>query len=138
MGKPWQFQRGNRANPHGRPAGSRNKATLLLDEIAEGQAAELLRTVIKRARRGDMRAAAIVLSRCWPQRKARVRFTLPEMLTPADLPKGLAVVAQHIADGTLAPEEGQAIASVLEQQRRAIELTEIETRLRQIEEKMKR
>ncbi len=102
---------------------------MLLDQIAEGQAADLLRIVMRRARRGDMRAAAIVLSRCWPQRKGgRVRFDLPPLRDVADLPRAIAAILQSIADGTLSPEEGAAIAAVVDQQRQAIELIEIERR----------
>jgi hypothetical protein len=132
-----RFSRGRSGNPSGRPVGSRNRASVWLDRIAEDQAADLLRIVMRRARSGDMRAAAIVLSRCWPQRNGgRVRFDLPPLHSTADLPRAIAAILQRIADGTLSPEEGAAVAAVLEQHRRAIELTEIEGRLRSIEERI--
>ena len=62
-GRP--FRKGNKANPRGRPAGSRNRATLLLDELAEGEATGILRRTIAAAKRGDMRATELVLSRIW-------------------------------------------------------------------------
>lgn len=51
--KPWQFQPGNRANPHGRPKGSRNKLgetvlADLLDDWREGG-----REAIRRVREED-------------------------------------------------------------------------------------
>lgn len=133
MPKPWQFQRGNRANPHGRPTGSRNKSSALLDQIADGQAADLLKVVIRRARRGDMKAAALVLSRVWPQRKASVRFTLPQMTTTADLPAAIAAIMQQVADGTLAPGEAGEIAALLSAQRQAFELAELARRIAALE-----
>jgi hypothetical protein len=47
----------------GRPAGSRNRATLILDALAAGEAETLLRTVLQQATAGDMRATELVLSR---------------------------------------------------------------------------
>ena len=130
-----RFERGRSGNPHGRPAGSRNRASVILDAIAEGQAADLLRTVLQRARRGDLQAAALIFSRVWPIRKARMRFDLPSLDRAADLPHALAAVVAAVSTGLLSPDEAAAIAAVLNAQRAAIELAEIEGRLRTLEQR---
>ena len=132
MGK---FERGRSGNPHGRPAGSRNRASVILDVIAEDHAAELLRTVLQRARRGDLQAAALIFSRVWPIRKARMRFDLPSLNRAADLPHALAAVVAAVSNGLLSPDEAAAVATVLNAQRAAIELVEIEQRLRGLEQR---
>ena len=67
-GRP--FEPGNAGGP-GRPEGSRNKATIILDALADGEAEAVLRKVIEAAMSGDLKAAEIVLSRVWPPRKGR-------------------------------------------------------------------
>jgi hypothetical protein len=42
---------------------------------------------------------------------------VPPVRTAADLPRALADVATAVASGKLTPEEGQAVAAVLEVQR---------------------
>jgi hypothetical protein len=55
-----RFQPGNAGGP-GRPAGSRNKATLALDKIADDAGEEILNAMVGAAKGGDMRAAELVL-----------------------------------------------------------------------------
>ena len=47
----------------------------------------------------------------------------------------IGAIIKRIAGGELTPDEAASIAAVLETQRRAIELTEIEARLRALEER---
>lgn len=130
-GRP--FAKGNGGGP-GRPTGSRNKATLLLDRIAEADAEEVLRGVIGAARSGDLRAAELVLARAWPVRKGRpVAFDLPVTVTTDAIGAALDAVLQATAQGEITPDEAAAIGSVLEVRRRAIEQIDIETRLATLE-----
>ena len=130
-GRP--FPKGNPGGP-GRPAGSRNKATLLLDEIADGEAAGVLRDVIAKAKSGDLRAAEILLSRAWPVRKGRpVTFDLPSSATTDGIGVALDAVLRATAQGEITPDEAAAIGGVLEIRRKAIEHIEIEARLAALE-----
>jgi hypothetical protein len=58
------FQIGISGNPNGRKAGSRNKATLLLEALLDGEAEAVTRTVIEKAKAGDMGAARLW---CWTE-----------------------------------------------------------------------
>ena len=51
-----RFAQGNSANPSGRPAGSRNKATLLLLGELQDEAPKVLAMMIKKAKQGDTTA----------------------------------------------------------------------------------
>ena len=83
---------------------------------------------------GDVRAAEVVLSRLWPARKGRpVHLDLPDMQTPTDLAVALGAVAGAVGRGDVTPEEGSAVAAVLEAQRRAIETAQLEERLAALE-----
>lgn len=129
-----QFQAGNPGGP-GRPAGSRNKASILLDKMAESGALAVLRKQIALARGGDQRAAELILSRIWPVRKGRpVTLNLPAINTAANIVTALGVVAQAVGAGDLTPDEGQAVTVILEAKRRAIETAELESRVAALEQ----
>lgn len=131
-GRP--FEKGNRANPHGRPAGSKNAALVALDALGTDAAQDLLKTVIQEARNGDMAAARIILDRVWPARKGRlITFTMSKVESAADVAKALSGVLEAVANGLLSIEEGQGLAAILESQRKTLELTEIEERLTMLE-----
>ena len=130
-GRP--FEPGNPGGP-GRPVGSRNKATLALDQIADDAGKAILEKMVEAAKDGDLRAADLVLSRIWPARKGRpISLELPKIDTAADLVAGLGRVADAVAAGDITPDEGQAVSAVLETKRRAIETLELETRIKALE-----
>jgi hypothetical protein len=130
-GKP--FEKGRPGGP-GRPAGSRNKASLLLDQLATEEGQEILRKVVEAAKSGDARSAEIILSRIWPVRKGRpVTLQLPQIDTANDIVKALGVIAEAVGAGEITAEEGAAVASVLETKRRAIETNDLEQRIATLE-----
>jgi thioredoxin-like negative regulator of GroEL len=115
-------------------AGSRHKATKLLDAIGEGGAAAVLNATLQAAQRGDMTAAKIILDRAWPARKSRtVALALPSVETAAGITQALAAVVQAMAVGDIAPDEAAAISAVIEGQRRAIETVELDRRITELE-----
>ena len=128
------FRPGQSGNPAGRPKGSRHAALLALDAIGEAAAKDVLETVINAAKGGDARSAEIILRRLWPERKGRtIALDLPVLETPADLVRATGAVAGAVADGTITPEEGVAVASVMEIHRKAIETQDLEARLAALE-----
>jgi hypothetical protein len=133
-GSDGRFAPGNPGGP-GRPKGARHAALAALDAIGAEAAEEVLRRVVDDARGGDLRAAELLLSRLWPERKGRpVEVALPEVASAADLVPALAAVASAMGRGELTPEEARAMCAVLESQRRAIETAELEARVAALEE----
>ena len=133
--RPDRDQRGRflPGNP-GRPQGSRHEALKALDAIGAESAAEIMRSVIAAARNGDMRAADILLRRLWPERKGRpVALDLPALVGAAGIADAVGAVASAVAAGEVSPEEGQAVAAILETQRRAIETADLEARIATLE-----
>jgi hypothetical protein len=127
-GRPWP--KGTSGNPTGPRTGSRNKATLALDALAAGEASDVLRAMVDRAKAGDVSAATLILSRVWPARKGRpVELVFPPLHRAADLVAALAAVAEAMARGELSPDEAHLVADVLEVQRRSIETADLEQRL---------
>jgi hypothetical protein len=128
-GRP--FQHGN----PGRPVGSRNKRTLLAEQIMGADLEAVVRAVSHAAQNGDMQAAKIILDRLAPIRRGRpVQFEMPATLDGAGLAEAFTAILRSMAEGELTPEEGTAVASVLEIRRKAIETSEIEARLAALEE----
>ena len=54
------FQKGQSGNPRGRPAGSRNNATLACEALLEGQAEALTQKAVEMALAGDTVALKIL------------------------------------------------------------------------------
>ena len=128
-----RFKPGHPGGP-GRPAGSRNKATVALDKIADDAGEEILQKMVEAAEGGDMRAAELVLARIWPARKGRpIALTLPPIKSAADVVTALGAVADAVAAGDITPDEGSAVANVLETKRRSIETADLERRIEVLE-----
>ena len=130
MGK---FVKGHAGGP-GRPPGSRNANSLVLDQLARDGAEAVLKKQIEMAQSGDGRAAELVLKRAWSQPRGRlIEFEMPDVIEAPDVVHALQAVADAIKSGQLTPEEGVAVAEVVEKQRRAIELSTLEDRVRALE-----
>ena len=121
-----RFAPGNRANPTGRPAGSRNKATLALEKLMVDDAEDVVKAMLAAAKGGYVQAAKVILDRVVPVRKGRlVEIDLPTVETAEDVVTAMSAVVGAMAEGTVTPEEADVIASVLDVKRRAIETVEL-------------
>jgi hypothetical protein len=135
--KDTRFRPGQSGNPNGRPAGSRSKVCVALDALAEGEAAEIVKAMIKKAKEGDGRSGRVILERVWPPRKgARLTFDLPEVTKADDLPGAIAAINRQVSDGEISPDEGTLIVGLLDAQRRAIETSELADRVAMLEERL--
>jgi hypothetical protein len=131
-----RFKPGKSANPSGRKAGSRNKVTLAMEALLEGEAEALTRTAIEKAKAGDMMALRICFDRLYPPQKGRsIQIDLPPIKQVDDVVRGYEAVLQAVSEGNITPDEASTIASVLEAKRKAIETVEIEARLTELERK---
>jgi len=135
-GRP--FPKGRSGNPQGRPPGARNAATLVAERLLDGEAETLTRVAIEEAKQGNMIALRLCLDRIVPPRRDRpVRFAIPELNTAADAGKAIAALAQAVANGELGLSEAGELSKLIETYVRAIEATELEQRLRALEQRLK-
>jgi thioredoxin-like negative regulator of GroEL len=131
-GKDGKFAPGN----PGRPKGAKHEALKLLDQIGTDNAEAVMRKVCEKAMAGDMKAAELVLRRLWPERKGRpVQFDLGALATAQDCVEASATVLREVAAGHLSPEEGGALAALLEAHREATVVKDLEARLARMEGK---
>jgi hypothetical protein len=129
-----RFQKGKSGNPGGRPPGSRNKATLAVDALLDGEAETLTRKAIEKAKDGDMAALRLCLDRIAPVRKDRpVTFSLPPIAGAADAVKASAALMAAVSAGEITPSEAAEIGRLLETYVRTLEVTELEERLNRLE-----
>jgi hypothetical protein len=121
-------------NP-GRPPGTRHRITRAVEALLEGEAEELTRRAIDQALAGDTVALRLCLERLLPPMRGRtVHVALPAIKTASDGLAALDVVLEAVAEGSITPEEGGAVASLVAEHRKQLEATEFEQRLRRLEE----
>ena len=110
------FAPGVSGNPAGRPRGSRNKTTIAVEALLEGQAEALTQKAIERALAGDATALRICMDRIAPPRRDRpTPFALPRLKEAADARDAFAAVVRAVAEGELTPSEAVTLAGLIEQ-----------------------
>ena len=122
-----------RGNP-GRPPGSRNRITQLVEQLAEGQAEKLIQKVVDLAQAGDVSCLRMLLDRLWPPRKGQpVNVVMPPINTTQDVFPAIASIWTAIGEGRLTPDEASALAVIIDRSIQAIELHDITKRLSALE-----
>jgi hypothetical protein len=130
------FAKGVSGNPAGPGRGYRHKATLVAQELLDGEAGELVRKCIELAKNGDTTALRLCLERIVPAAKSRpIKIELPTVETAADVLKAQAAAIEAMAVGDITPDEAATIAGVLEAKRKTIETIELEKRISALEGK---
>ncbi len=116
-----------------------------ITEVATPQRMKaVLASLIKEAvNKGDVSAARFVFDRVYGKPRAEALagsvLDLPAGLdTTCDITKAANALLQAVANGTVTPEDAQKAAAVIEAARKAIETQELEERLSELEERMKK
>ena len=127
-GRP--FQPGN----PGRPPGSKNKTTQVLEQLVEGRAEQLLQKVLEQALDGDVACQRMMLDRVYIPPKARINVTMPAINSPEDALSAIASICKALGEGGLTPEETTALSLVIGRSIQVIELQDHERRIAALEE----
>jgi hypothetical protein len=129
------FAHGNHANPNGRPQGSRNKTTLICEQLLDKSGRKLTKIAIEKAEAGDMIALRMALDRIIPVRRERPKpFAYERPKSAAEVPQAIDAVLQQMADGTLTASEGASIISGIEALRASFVSADLEARVKALEE----
>ena len=129
-GRP--FEAGN----PGKPKGARHKTTLLAEKLMQEDAKAIVESVVNAAKAGDLVAARIVLDRIAPARRDNpVAFELPKIESAADAVAAQSAILSAVANGELTPGEAAEVSKLIDGFVKAIELSEIDERLRRLEER---
>jgi hypothetical protein len=124
-------------NP-GRPPGSKNKTTKMLEGLLEGEAEELTRKLIDLAKEEKFRALEYCMDRLIPRRRGRtLEIQLPPINSAHDIPPAIATITNGLNNGDLTPDEASDVTDLLEGFGRAITTNDLAIRLEQLEAQMK-
>ncbi len=133
---PHRFKKGQSGNPKGRALGSRNKVSVAMDKLLDGQSGAIMQKAIDLALTGDGPALRLCMDRLCPPRKDRpISLIMPEIKSSSDVLLASGAVVEAVATGEITPSEGQALVGVIEAHRRAIETEDIAKRLAALEGK---
>jgi hypothetical protein len=134
-----RFKPGQCGNPAGRRPGSRNKATESAELLLEGEAEALTRKAVELALGGDPIALRLCLDRLIPPRRGRkVQLdAVPPVCDVAELGPTMAAITRAAITGEITPGEAAELARVVEIYARAVEVTDFDRRLREVERQYK-
>jgi hypothetical protein len=132
VGSP--FKKGQSGNPDGRPRGSRNKATLLIERLLDDDAKSITEKAIELAKAGDSTAIRLCLDRIAPARRDRhISFKLPKLEKPEHAVEAAAAIVEAVAGAELTPSEAAEMMKLVEGYTRILEAEDHEQRLRALE-----
>jgi hypothetical protein len=133
-GRP--FEPGVSGNPNGRPKGARNKTTMAVEALLDGEAEALTRKVVETALKGDSAALRFCVARLLPPRRDRpVEFDLPEIASAGDAVKVARAILATCAQGTLSPREAADVMGLLSQIH-TLDIGDFEARLIELERQL--
>src|SRR5262245_8577771 len=136
-----KFQKGQSGNPNGRAKGSRNRATMLVEQIfaeklfgVDRKADAIISKVIEQAADGDTACIRLCFDRFAPARKDRpVYFALPKMQEVKDAVHASAAIVDAVATGELTPSAAE-LSKVIDSYARVLQSVEFEARLSKLEQ----
>lgn len=130
-----RFRPGRSGNPAGRPRGSRNKTTVAIEALLDGQAEGLTQRLLSDAGRGNATALRICFDRLVPRPKGRpVPFALPRLESGADAVDAATTIVEAVAAGELTPLEALDLIKVVEASTRVRTALQLERRVAELEQ----
>lgn len=128
------FAKGN--NLGGRTRGARNRATLAVESLLEGQHEALTQAAISKALEGDTTALRLCLDRIAPARKdSPVTFKLPEIKSAEDTVAASSALLDAVAEGEVTPDEAGRVMALLTAHKTLVEAGDLESRIAALEDK---
>ena len=132
LGRP--FIKGQSGNPMGKRPGTRNRATIIAEEMLDCATRPLLRGAIDDAQGGDGVMKRFCISRIiGPRRERPVRFDLPPLRSAADLSAAMEAVTSAVANGELTIGEAWEFSQIVDNFIRAIDASEFASQLARVE-----
>ena len=125
-----QFSAGN----SGRPEVQRNKATIAIESVLQGQTEINPNSDCYNALAGDTVALRLCVERIAPDPKDQlVAFSRPKLKNTLDASEAAGSVLTAVSQGELTLIEAARVMGLIESYRHTLELTEIEERLQALE-----
>ena len=129
------FQPGESGNPAGRPLGSRNKTTIMAEQLLDGEAEEIIRKLIDNAKKGEAFAAKLCVERLVPLRKGRaIALEVEPVASPADAMAAAVAIMRALNAGDLSAAEAADLAKTVEACANIVTITDLSERLARLEQ----
>lgn len=129
-----KYRKGQSGNLQGRPKGIQDKR-VALRALLEPHTPKLIDTVVRKALKGDMRAARILLDRIMPPLKTRDEPVEIGTLAGSVTDQARAVI-EAVGSGRITPDQAASLMAAVSAQARIIEVDELERRVKAIEDKV--
>jgi hypothetical protein len=131
------FLPGQSGNPAGRPRGARNKKTIALEALLDGESEALMQKMIGMAKVGDDLAMRLCMERMLaPQRERPVPLHLPRIECEADACRASAEVIAALGEGEITPKEAEHLMRAIAGAAVIMQSSEIAARLQRIEQRL--
>ena len=129
-----QFIAGQSGNAAGRVTGTRNRATMIMEQLFDGASSDVSKEALAQAMNGDGATLRLIIRSLIGARRHRASsFTLPPLSNAADVAPAIAAIAAAAAEGAISTAEACEMSQVVERYIRALAAEEIENRLRRLE-----
>jgi len=131
------FLPGQSGNPAGRPRGARNKKTLALEALLDGESEALMQKMITLAKMGDDIAMRLCAERMMPPRRERpVPLALPRIESDADARRATSDIMAAMSDGEITPKEADQLLRAVAGAAFIMQSGELAARLNWIEQRL--
>jgi hypothetical protein len=125
-------------NP-GRPRGSKNRTTRLLEDLVAGEGDKLAQKMVELALAGNVKCLELCLDRLMPRRSGRpIDFTLPPVHEEKDVVVAMAAITTAVNDGRLTAEEAGQLVHILNGYAKALETYGFAARIAALESQIKK
>jgi hypothetical protein len=125
-------------NP-GRPPGSKNKTTRLVEQLVDDDAEKLTQKIIQLALDGNVSCLQYCLDRLLPRRSGRsLDIQLPTISSVHDVVLAMAAITTAVSNGVVTAEEASNLVHLLNSYDRAITTSDLVIRLEKLESRMKK
>ena len=129
-----RFRAGVSGNPRGRPRGSRDARTVALAQLLSSEGETIVSRLVDAAKRGRPWAVRLAFERLVPKLERKLEFDIVAMRTAAEVRDAMETVILCAASGKISTEDARAFGQLIEQQRKAIETSELAVRLDLLEQ----
>jgi hypothetical protein len=121
-------------NP-GRKPGSKNRTTAVAEALLRDEEVQLVRKAIELAKGGDVPMLKFLLDRILPKDRP-VEVNLPPLDCARDAIEAIAQVVRAVAEGRIAPSEGNALAQLISAYSRALDVAELQAQMDEIRQEL--
>jgi len=117
-----------------RPGGSRNKATIRMQEMLDEQAEKLVKKALELAMEGSVGALRLCVERILPARKSEpLLCTMPRIAKAGDAVDAVASIASAATAGEVSADQAAKLAKVISVYLDSLEAYEFDERLAKLE-----